>query len=82
VVRVASAGTDPIALLRAGVGAASLVLLLVMRRSGFARAAAYAFGLECIGGIAVFALVDAPAVIGNFPAIVHAMSIVAPNGLR
>jgi|GEM_PF-3231849 len=81
-VRMASAGTDPSAWFRAGIGAVSLVVLLAARNGSFVRAAAYAFAVECIGSIGLFVFVDAPAVEAHYSTIVRAVAAVAPHGLH
>jgi len=80
VARVATAGADPIAWLRAGLGAVSLGVLLGLKRGGLVRAAGYAFAIEIIGGICIFTFVDAPAVLASSPAIARAVANLARHG--
>jgi hypothetical protein len=80
--RVISATAHPEQWPHVLLGAASLAALVVLRHGGFARAAAYAVAIECVGGVAIFATIDAPAVLANTPAIVRAVALVAPHGLR
>jgi hypothetical protein len=81
-VRMASAGNDPSAWFRAGIGALSLVVLLVASRGNVVRAAVAAFAIECVGSIGLFVFVDAPAVQAHYSTIVRAVAAVAPHGIQ
>ena len=80
--RIAHAGADPVAWVRVGIGAVCFGVLLFLKHGGFARAAAYAFAIECVGALGLFAFVDAPAVQSHAPAIARAVAAIVPHGLR